>query len=298
LVDTTKITKKIESKKTSAQSELFRGCVFALMRLAPPADGVDYDSSELERKIVQHGGQMLSTKLVEALKADKARTDQKQRKCFVVGWGGYESSHVAMNPLLSQVQRSSLCKVLPVSPVWLDTCIAEEKLTTPSKRPLLFEPQSWPTRRLPDRLSTKAKGGGLKVAVTGFVGSERTGIIHLLQSIGVTYTENMRSSNTHLICKESSGPKYDKAMEWGLHVVTIDWLFHIAQFGYGGQSKNSSTAVGCEGQFSLPGKMLDSIADLPARLEKRRRMIQSQETADDDDGSQVSQEIAASEPQV
>lgn len=85
-------------------------------------------------------------------------------------------------------------------------------------------------------------GVKLKVAVTGFMGVERIGLRNMLVSIGAGYTENMGSTNTHLICKEAVGPKYLKAVEWNLHVVSVDWLFRICHHGY--QS-------GCEDDFSL-----------------------------------------------
>jgi len=82
------------------------------------------------------------------------------------------------------------------------------------------------------------------VSVSGFQNSERIGMKHMLLAIGAEFTENMRNTNTHLICKEAKGSKYHKAIEWGLHVVTAQWMYHIAQHGY-------HEANGCEKQFSI-----------------------------------------------
>ena len=242
------MTKKAR-KHGKARSNLFQGCVFAFIRLAPPSNGVDYDTKELESCVSAHGGKKLSSALVDALRVDKASGDHELRNCYVVCWGGYTPVHTTVHPLLSRVEKEKLCNVIPVSPVWLLTCSTDRKLVAPERRPVLFQPQAWPTRRLPESLRTPSKTGGIRASVTGFVGTERTGIVHVLQSLGADYTESMRSSNTHLICKECKGPKYDKAVEWGLLVVSIDWLYHIMEFGYRG--KGGSEDRGCEERFSL-----------------------------------------------
>jgi topoisomerase (DNA) II binding protein 1 len=64
----------------------------------------------------------------------------------------------------------------------------------------------------------------------------------MIREVGAEYTDNLKSKNTHLICKEASGKKYEKACEWGLHVVSVDWLYHVVRFGY---------IEGCETKFSL-----------------------------------------------
>lgn len=66
----------------------------------------------------------------------------------------------------------------------------------------------------------------------------------MLQEIGAGYTDNLTSKNTHLICKYAVGKKYEKACEWGLHVVSVEWLYHVMRYGY---------KEGCEGEFSLRG---------------------------------------------
>jgi hypothetical protein len=153
-------------------------------------------------------------------------------------------------------------------------------------------------------MSISSKSGGIKVSVTGFVGSERTGIIHVLRVLGALYTENMRSSNTHLICKETKGPKYDKAVKWGLHVVSVNWLYHIMEYGLGGKDGDNET--GCEDRFSLAFP-----PDGRAKHRKSRELISKEatskmsQTSAGSDGavslhgefeSQFSQEVLGTEP--
>lgn len=235
------------SKGKRPPSSLFRGSVFALLRLSPPAGAVDFDTKELETCIMSHGGQMLSSELLEALRADKASKDSQLRNCYVVCWGGYTPVHMMVHPILSRIEKEKLCVVVPVTPVWLYSCSADRKFMKQSKHSLLFQPQSWSIHQLPE--SKRVKEDGIKVSVTGFVGSERTGIIQALCVIGAHYTENLRNTNTHLICKESKGPKYEKAVKWGLHVVSVQWLYHIMEHGYAG--KDGKSGEGCEKRFSL-----------------------------------------------
>lgn len=221
--------------------------MFALLRLSPSEGAVDFDSKELETCITSHGGQLLSSELLEALRVDKASKDSQLRNCYVVCWGGYTPAHMMVHTLLSWVEKEKLCVVLPVTPIWLHSCSADGKLVKPNKNPNLFQPQSWSIQQLPD--SKRDKKDGIKVSVTGFVGSERTGIIQALRTVGAHYTENLRSTNTHLICKEDKGPKYEKAVKWGLYVVSVKWLYHIMEHGYFGRGGNNDE--GCEDRFSL-----------------------------------------------
>lgn len=237
------------SKGKRPQSNVFQGSVFALLRITPPEGSVDFDVQELEICITSNGGQLLSSELLEALRADKTSKDSQLRNCHVVCWGGYSSAHLMVHPLLSRVEKEKLCVVMPVTPVWLYASSADRKLLNPTKHPNLFQPQTWSIRHLPD--SKRGKESGIKVCVTGFVGSERTGIIQALRVIGAEYTENLRNTNTHLICKESTGAKYEKAVKWGLYVVSVQWLYHIMQHGYDGKNVENKSDDGCEDKFSL-----------------------------------------------
>lgn len=248
-----KITPKTKAEKSSKgkpSSSLFRGSVFALLRLSPPEGSVDYNTKELETCITSHGGQLLSSELVEALRADKASKDNQLRNCYVVCWGGYTPVHMMVHPLLSRIEKEKLCNVVPVTPIWLYSCSVDRKLIKPMGHPLLFQPQTWSIHRLPELKKRKSEEDSMKISVTGFVGSERTGIIQALRVLGVHYTENLRNTNTHLICKESKGPKYEKATKWGLHVVSIEWMYHIMEYGYGGKDGGDSDG-GCEERFSF-----------------------------------------------
>jgi hypothetical protein len=236
------LSERIDRKTAS----IFRGCAFALLRVSPPPWAVDFDSDKLELSIQQHGGQMLSLKLVEAIKTDRAKGSQ-QRRCYVICWGGFDETHLSIHPLLAQVKRNDLCELVLASPIWFLTSIAEQKIVRVQRDTILFAPQFWPMCRLMKApAKTIEHDQVLRISVTGFSGSQRTGLIQLINLSGATYDDSMRTHTTHLICREPSGPKYGKAIEWKIHVVTVEWLYHVMQYGYNGASKSAN---GCEESF-------------------------------------------------
>jgi hypothetical protein len=248
LIKANNATSLAGKKRTSS---LFRGTLFSLVRLAPPIGALDFDASELTEQIVSNGGQMLSAKVVEALRVDRRRKDAARRTCYVIVWGGFTKTHMSIHALLSKVQSEDLCTLVLVTPIWLKTCIVDGKLPASSNRKsLLFQPQPWPLQVLHKEII---------LAVTGFVGSERTALIQLIRAVGASYTENMKPSNSHLICREAKGPKYEKAIEWKLHVVSVEWLYHVVQYGYSGQRGTEKT--GCENEFSLRPDLKSMVQD-------------------------------------
>lgn len=182
---------------------------------------------------------MLTLKLMDAMRVD-AKTGGQRRRCHVVCWGG--APRLDLNPILSQLQRYNICDLTLVTPVWLKTCISVQKFVLPSRLPEILVPQPWPFQDL--------KPMNLEVSVTGFTPTEKMALLHLTRACGISFSEDMTNSNTHLICKEkATGLKLEKASEWGLHIVSIKWLYYILQHGYHGES--GSAKGGCEGRFMI-----------------------------------------------
>jgi twin BRCT domain len=228
---------------------IFRGNVFVLQRVAPPDWAVDFDLNELERIIVQHGGQLLTTKLLAAIKADRqgASTVQQQqrRTCYVISWGedddgsiGRSTDVASMHPLLAQIKRQNLCTVEVVSPIWLQTCREEQTCLVPSEFPELFQQTRRPIHRFHTVPSTTTatksiETPAIRISVTGFAGVQRTAITLLIQAMCGIYDDALRKSTTYLICTSdtTSGPKYETAIEWNLRTVTLEWLLRVARHG-------------------------------------------------------------------
>ena len=179
----------------------------------------------------------MSKQVFEAIKSDAKASAQNpskdiqklDRNFYVVSTGGYHLDNANFNPLLADLAKLGV-KVVPVNPIWVMTCAYQNIKCNPEDFPLLFQPQTWPIRLLPPPPSDEDTK--FLVSVTGFVDISRYGIIHMLKSVGATYTDTLRAKNTHLICKEATGPKYTRAIEWGAHVVSVQWLYHIIQHGY------------------------------------------------------------------
>lgn len=182
---------------------------------------------------------MLSLKMVEALKVDVAGTKKRfeKRNCYVVAWGGHSPAHLEIHPLLSQVKRYGLCVVKQVTPVWLRTCLSEKQCLRPSLVPEIFVPNGHPLCSFtPAAEKGSTKTSLVRISLTGFKGAKRSAIAHLIEAMGAKYDDSMRSNTTHLICREASGEKYKKAMEWKLHVLPIEWLYHVSEFGLCGET--------------------------------------------------------------
>ena len=304
----------LKDKNADKGSNLFRGYLFVLLRTSkPPRWMVDYDSKELDKLIRTHNGQLLSLKLLEALKADSIKQSNNnindgssivRRKCHVICWGGGGAvsdkknrqgnnlllqQQFALHPLLSQIQRRNLCELVVVNPNWLQTCMAEQKVVDHTSLPLLFQPQSWPWRKIhtnnnaQDAPETKSQPAPVKdkendstedpikdndsnnnshsihnpkmsaiprISVTGFVGYTRAAIVQAIVAMGATFDDSMHQhKTTHLICSErviaqqqqqpdKKNQKLLKAKEWGIHAVSVDWLYHVLQYG-GGKNKKA-----------------------------------------------------------
>ena len=254
-----KTAKTVEEAKKPKQkhekTSLFRGCLFAFLRVAPPDDVVDFSRDDLEESATANGGQCLSQELVDALRIDKAR-GSTARKCYVVCWGSYESSSLSIHSLIAQMTKEGLGEVIQVTPVWLKTSVAEQKVIAPSRCTEFFVPPKEPLRKL--RAGPPKKGDApICVCVTGFSGFRRKAIRFLLQAMGADYDDSLRPCTTHLICQDASGSKYEKAKEWNIHTVSIDWLYHVAEYGYRGAvspDDEVQKTEGCEAKFLISCK--------------------------------------------
>mmetsp|Transcript_17115 Transcript_17115/g.31647 ORF Transcript_17115/g.31647 Transcript_17115/m.31647 type:complete len:125 (+) Transcript_17115:2-376(+) len=122
-----------------------------------------------------------------------------------------------------------------------------KKRVRPERVPLILMPQSWSMKSL--RAKGKMNSRRLDISLTGFQGTEKAAIIHLIGAVGGMYHDHMASTNTHLVCKEkATGLKLEKAVQWGLNVVSVKWLVHVIEYGYGGIHNDEH---GCEERFSL-----------------------------------------------
>lgn len=62
------------------------------------------------------------------------------------------------------------------------------------------------------------------ICVTNFVDDDRDRVKHMVTLLGAKYTGYMSRANSVLVAKIPGGKKYDKALEWRIPVVNIQWL--------------------------------------------------------------------------
>ncbi|KAJ1659709.1 protein kinase activating protein dpb11 [Dispira simplex] len=72
---------------------------------------------------------------------------------------------------------------------------------------------------------------GLVIGVSGFEGLPREHLIKFIRALGAECTEKFSRRNTHLVCKAPQGPKYDKAMQWGIPVMDEKWVMDLVFCG-------------------------------------------------------------------
>ncbi|KAF1345814.1 twin BRCT domain-containing protein, partial [Delphinella strobiligena] len=66
---------------------------------------------------------------------------------------------------------------------------------------------------------------GLQICVTGFDDLDhRLDMIQSINDHGATYNGDLTRAVTHLIAKRPEGPKYDRAKQWGLKIVSLKWF--------------------------------------------------------------------------
>lgn len=201
-----------------------KGLVFCFVPAAVPDFAVDFDVTPLERSIRGYGGRILSTKLLEALKSDARDCHQPiKRKLYVVCWGAYHPSHLEMHPLIGHITKQDLCQLVPVTPVWVQTCLSEGKVVSPRHFSSILCPSEWPWRSLT----------ATHISVSGFSGSKRTALIHFIRAVAAYDDTMVRGQTTHLIVIHPKGEKYKKAKEWGIQIVSLEWLLHAVRCGIG-----------------------------------------------------------------
>ena len=218
----------------SLSSVVLRGSLFAMARIAPPENIVDFDTKELESSVRANGGQILTHTLVDAMAID-AKNGTSRKRCYVVCWGG--APQLELHPLLSQLKRNNICDLILVTPIWLMACLGLKKLVTPSRMPALFIPQPWSFNNL--------KGANLRVSLTGFLGAEKAALAQAMEACNVKFLNAMTTDSTHLVCKEkATGLKLEKALEWGVRIVSMDWMYFVFRHGY-------SEDVDSDNRFSI-----------------------------------------------
>lgn len=134
--------------------------------------------------------------------------------------GQLESSYChRVTHVLCATQKSEVFKMAlkegkrVVSAFWLNDCLMQKKMVPP-----------WQALHLPLSFNSEKPGFNQRISVTNFDGEERVRLKQMIQAIGAKYTGYMTHHNSALICKKSGGMKFEKAKEWRIAVVNVQWL--------------------------------------------------------------------------
>lgn len=99
----------------------------------------------------------------------------------------------------STISGAAADSVEVVTLLWLEACHRVRDVRVPSSCGSVFRPRPWPIHRLDETTANC-----LKIAVTGFVGGERTGWEQMITGgLGAELCKSLRKRvTTHLVCKE------------------------------------------------------------------------------------------------
>jgi NAD-dependent DNA ligase len=208
------VANSIKKEMAEASAPIFENKIFYLLE-DPLTEGfVQFNVSELSVLIAGQAGQLLTQATKEALIHDKETRDSVA--VHVVRWGNSKTDSF----LDEMIQNRNACTLIEVTPIWLTVCIEMRSWVAPDKFARLFQPVGTPWRRIDDSAT--------RLSITGFNGAERIALAHFIKALGVTYDDAMSKSTLYLICAKKSGPKYEKAIEWNIKLVDVDWLYELA----------------------------------------------------------------------
>ncbi|THU93336.1 hypothetical protein K435DRAFT_757653 [Dendrothele bispora CBS 962.96] len=105
---------------------------------------------------------------------------------------------------------------------WLERCLFEDRICPPQQN-VSFTPIS---------VSCPIKGcERVFMSCSGFDESERLFMRRLLKVFGITLLSVFSKRATYLLCPSADGLKYEKAKEWGIPVVSMEWIREIKRTG-------------------------------------------------------------------
>eukprot|EP00127_Corallochytrium_limacisporum_P003467 Clim_evm95s149 gene=Clim_evmTU95s149 len=104
---------------------------------------------------------------------------------------------------------------LMITPSYLSDCVSTNTLLNQDMSPLY--------RPMPSRNGVPG-ATELYVTITGFEKQTREDVKDMLRIMNVRYTGVLTKNHTHLVALRPTGAKYEKAKQWGIKVVSSDWV--------------------------------------------------------------------------
>ncbi|PPR02379.1 hypothetical protein CVT24_011721 [Panaeolus cyanescens] len=105
---------------------------------------------------------------------------------------------------------------------WLEKCLHEERICEPEENPAY----------VPLDIPLPVSGAeALIFAYSGFDQSEVMSLQRLFRALGINHSKVFSKKCTHLLCPSGKGPKFDKALEWNIPVVNMEFLRYMSTRG-------------------------------------------------------------------
>lgn len=105
---------------------------------------------------------------------------------------------------------------------WLEHSVFFERICTPEEN-ISFTPLA---------ISIPIPGAeNILLSLSGLDQSELCWIRRLLRALGITIAQTFSRRSTHLLCPSAKGAKFDKALEWRIPVVSMEWINSMARDG-------------------------------------------------------------------
>ncbi|KZP22630.1 hypothetical protein FIBSPDRAFT_787042 [Athelia psychrophila] len=105
---------------------------------------------------------------------------------------------------------------------WLERCVFEERICAADEH-VVFTPLT---------IQTPVAGADkINLSFSGLDQSEACWTRRLLRALGANIAPNFSRRSTHLLCPSGTGAKFEKAREWHIPVVHMEWLAAMARTG-------------------------------------------------------------------
>jgi hypothetical protein len=199
------------SKSSATATGVFTGCYFTLTALEKGSP------QEAEaKKLIQAGhGRLFHGATVKAV--------SNQSKAYAICPPSLTPSQVAqLRSTCPDIKTVDECNRFTL--YWLESCLEAGQLLPPMRGAPCYQP-------LPHSLPLPGMDQ-VVVCVSGFSAAVRTAIARTVSIVGGKVTlEAMTRKNTHLICAEAKGTKFDHCGPFGVMPVVADWLVDSIETG-------------------------------------------------------------------
>jgi DNA replication regulator DPB11 len=116
-----------------------------------------------------------------------------------------------------------------VTEMWIERCMVAN--TTFNPRELIMctpMPGPFPRPCIPFSCWSKLDLKNLAISISGFSGADLLHVELLLTLLGVDYYDTLTRNRSLLLVQDNAnGPKMEKAVQWGIPVVRLGWLWAV-----------------------------------------------------------------------